>query len=230
MGNFLAAVGRFDPGWLVSTPLSSSDLTGGADFPLTAWGFAYCLGNRLESIRVPRVFEMPNEFARLAEIKTDMALFYLHEQSELAGPRLVQPFVRREAGLNWAFCHMGTIRQPERLIRPTRAPDSSDRSELFFMHLIDHFVPGDPIDSIQSLLSHLTDEPELSFVMMSPDMMVVTHWVKDAAQESFKLWLGKGELLRIFTSFPPFEITGVDWSELANHSVTVIFRERRSVG
>lgn len=230
MGNLLAAAGRFDTNWLVSTALSSSGLTDGANVPGSAWGIAYCHGNRLESLRVHRAREMTNEFTRLAEIKTDMLGFYLHEHSELPSPRLVQPFFCREAGLNWAFCHMGTISHPERLLHPARVPDGPDPSELFFMYTLDHFKADQPIESMQSMLTQLTEEPELSCVMITPDMMVVAHWVKEGEGTAFKLWQGKGELLRVFTTLPPFEVPGVEWNEVANHSVTVIFRERRAVG
>lgn len=229
MGRVLAAAGKFDANWLISTALSCSNLTGGKGVPVTAWGVSYCHGNQLETLRVHRPPETEKEIARLAEITTDMLIFYLHDQHEMLSSYVVQPLVRRKADINWAFCRIGALRHLEPLFQTTCYPEALDPSELFFMQVLDRFTRDQPIESVQTLLSQISDGPELSFAMMCPEMLVVTHWITGSDVDELKLFLGKGELLRIFTTFSRMEIPGVEWIEVANHSVTVIFRKRRAV-
>lgn len=229
MGRVLAAAGRFDANWLISTALSCSNLTGGKGVPVTAWGVSYCYGNQLETLRVHRPREVEKEVARLAEIRTDMLIFYLHDQHEILSSYVVQPLVRRKGDLNWAFCRIGRLEHFEPLFQTTLYPEAVDPSELFFVQLLDHFTRDQPIESVQTILSQISDGPDLSFAMMCPEMLVVAHWTTEGDADELKLFLGKGELLRIFTTFPRMEIPGVEWTEVANHSVTVMFRKRRVV-
>lgn len=227
MGAFFAAAGKFDAEWLVRAALSSGSTSETkADVLVNAWGLAYCHGNRLESIRVNRARDGEGEIARLAEIKTDMALFYLHDREELTSPRLVQPFIRKETGANWAFCYLGELQKPERFISPVRYPDSSDPGELFFMYVLDRLDPAHPVESIESLLAQVTGELGISFALLSPDMLIVAH---PGASDNIRVWWGRGDLVRMFSSVYPGEIYGIDWVEITSRSVFVISRQRRSI-
>ncbi|MGQ9678180.1 MAG: hypothetical protein ACUVUD_02735 [bacterium] len=229
MGKLLAAAGRFDVHWLISTALSGSNLTAKKSVPATIWGLSYCYGNQLGVLRVNRPRDAEKELARLTEIKTDMVIFYLHDNNEVLSPRLVQPFVHRGVDSNWAFCHISAVRGPELLSDTNRSAEGGGSGEYFFRHLLDHFNPNQPIESVQTILSQISGEPDLSFAMMSPEMLVVTHWKIESEVTRSKLFLGKCELLRIFTNFPPMEIPGVEWNEVVNHLVTVILRSHPAV-
>lgn len=221
---FLAAAGKFTMDWLLS--IANHPETAGVD---GGWGVAYCYGNRLETIRSPRSRKEGKEFSQLAELRTDMAMLYLHDTGEILTPRTVQPFVRREAGGVWAFCHIGHIEHPEKLNLGRRYPDGPAPSEAFFMHILNQFRPEEPVESIFALLSGIPDEVALSFSLIAADFIVAASWFSEGEKVPIRLWFGKGKLVRVLATHPFENLAGVVWEVLANRSLLVINRERQAV-
>lgn len=225
MSVFLAAAGRFKMDWLLQGVGVDGEKV---KSPSGSWGFAYCHGNRLETIRLHRSREV-EPVPPLVDLRTDMAMIYLHGDKEIISPRQVQPFFRRETRRSWAFCHIGEIVHPERLVLNGRYPDGPDPSEVFFMSVLDHFSPDAPLESIRGFLAQLIEEPALSLCLLSPETMVVASWFAGDERSPAKLWIGKGNLVWVVTSSPPPSLPGISWSEMGNRSVVAIFRERHAV-
>ncbi|MEO0071619.1 MAG: class II glutamine amidotransferase [candidate division WOR-3 bacterium] len=221
---FLAAAGKFTMEWLLS--ILNNPETAGVE---GGWGVAYCYGNRLETIRSHHSRKEGEEFNQMKEIRTDMAMLYFHNTDEKLTPRTVQPFVRREAGEAWAFCHIGHIEHPERLNLGGRYPDGPAPSETFFMHILNQFRAEAPVESVYALFSTTPDEGTLSFSLMSPNFVVAASWFNEKEKKPIRLWFGKGKLVRLLATYPFENLAGVVWEVLANRSVLIINRERRAV-
>lgn len=229
MAVLLAAAGRFKMEWL----LAGLEEKLGGNFPSTIWGLAYCSGNRLEVVRSYSPRNSNVAFPQLADVRTDMAMFYLYDNKDVSAPIRVQPFVRQGDGFAWAFCQIGKIigkiSHPERLVRGGHYTESSDPSEIFFVSLLEHFSLERPIESIEEFMGQFSEESALSFCLLSPEIMAVASWCSNNERGSAGLWLGKGELVRVVASPPPPPLSGIVWSELGNRSIIVLLRERRSV-
>lgn len=221
MATFLAAAGRFTMEWLKTTAVA---LAGPQPAGATAgaWGVAYCYGNRLEAIRSNRSWQHDPDFALLSELKSDMAMLFLDSPGRQLGPREVQPFIRHEPGQTWAFCHLGTIANPDQLDPGPRLPDSTSPSEKYFLHILAGFNPGDPTGSVATLQAQLTGG-DLAFCLMTPSLMV-------ASSGTSPIWLGQSETLRVLSSAKLASLTlNFTLTPLAAAEVIAITRERREI-
>lgn len=228
MPKIFAAAGRFSMEWFLSAGLlPTANLKDGGE-PVGGWGVVYCHGNRLEAVRSDQSRTDNAVFGQLVDVRTDMALLYLHDQNQILAPRFVQPFFRRESGGAWAFCHIGQIPHPERLISELRYPDGPDPGEILFMHILDQFNPDKPDESLAAIFSTL-DEWEISLCLMAAETMVVFCRYGDSKSSQTRLWLGKGELVRVVCSPPIVDLPGISWEFLPNNQVIVISRHRRAV-
>ncbi|MEO0019660.1 MAG: hypothetical protein ABIK47_03345 [candidate division WOR-3 bacterium] len=228
MPKFFAAAGRFTMEWFLSAGLLPGIKLNEGGEPAGGWGVVYCYGNRLEAVRSPRSRSDNAVFGQLVEVRTDMALLYLHNQNQILSPRLVQPFFRWGSGGAWAFCHIGQIPHPERLISESRCPDGPDPGEILFMHILERFNPDKPAESLSAIFPE-SEEWEISLCLISADTMVTFCRFGDNRQSETRLWLGKGELLRVVSSPPIVDLPGINWESLPNNQVIVITRERRAV-
>lgn len=228
MPKFFAAAGRFNMEWFLSAGvLPFKNLKDGRE-PASGWGVVYCHGNRLEVVRSHQSRTDNVVFGQLVDVRTDMALLYLHDQNQILSARLVQPFFRRESDGAWAFCHIGQISHPERLISQLRYPDGPDPGEILFMHILDQFNPDKPDESLTAIFSKF-DEWEISLCLMSAENMVIFCRFGDNKSSETRLWLGKGELVRVVCSPPIVDLPGISWESLSNNQVIAISRQRRAV-
>jgi predicted glutamine amidotransferase len=192
-----------------------------------AWGAAWCYGNRLETARSGRHPGADPEFAKVGEIRTDMVLFHV-APGERHGPRELLPFLRREAERQWAFCHSGTVRHPERIDTGGRIVDGRSPSEKLFLHVLSQFDVDDPLPSVERALEVLPGETDLNFLMLSADMMVAScryDTGEGDPDKAPKLWYGTGESMRIIAT-RPVAAADVGWDALANGSVYALSRKR----
>ncbi len=228
MPKFFAAAGRFTMDWFLSSGLLPwANLKNGGE-PTGGWGVVYCHGNRLEAVRSHRSRSDDTIFGQLADVRTDMALLYLHDQNQILSPRFVQPFFRREAGGAWAFCHIGQIPNSNALLSELRYPDSPDPGEVLFMRILDRFNPDNPDESLTSVFAP-QNEWEISLCLMSADTMVIFCRFGDNRSSQARLWFGKGELARVISSPPIVDLPGISWESLPNNQVVVINRQRQAV-
>jgi predicted glutamine amidotransferase len=227
MTAFVAAFGRFKmeeltaaAAALLTAPAQADPLAGG-------WGAAWCHGNRLESARSNRPHGTDPEFAKLHDLRTDMAAVLLHDPSTRLGPREVQPFVRREQGRMQTFFHVGHIARPEQLRAGARLPDGPNPSERYFLHVLAGLDSRDPIASVRAALSSLAGEPTLSFMLMSNEGALVA-CSGDAARSSEEpqLFLGHAELLRVIAPQPVSPFEHMRWEPLSSGTVISLSRER----
>ncbi|MEO0080133.1 MAG: hypothetical protein ABIK44_05605 [candidate division WOR-3 bacterium] len=230
MAVLLAAAGRFKMEWLKTTAetLASKESKETSAEPAAiptpgGWGVAYCYGNRLESLRSNRHWQLDPDFAQLPEIKTDMAMLYLHGPGTRLGPREVQPFVRFEQGQFWAFSHLGTITTQDRLDTGNRLPDSNSLSEKYFLHILEGLSLEDIPGSVAARQKLLSQEPSLSFCLMRSDLMIVSCLFREKSAPG-RLWFSRSELLLVMASQPI-----PSGSPLSSGSLIAITRQRREI-
>lgn len=192
-----------------------------------AWGAAWCYGNRLEHARSGKHPANDPDFSKIGEIRTDMVLFHV-APGERQGPRELLPFLRREAERQWAFCHSGRVRHPERIDTGGRIVDGRNPGEKLFLHVLSQLDVDDPLPSVERALEVLPGETDLNFLMLSADMMVASCRYDAAGDEPDKaprLWYGSGESMRIIAT-RPVAAADVGWDAMANGTVCAFSRKR----
>jgi hypothetical protein len=216
MNAMLVAVGRFSLGQVLDAALSLP----GAGAPDSAWGAAWCYGNRLESLKSQRPAADDPEFRRLGEARTDTLLISIQPGMAKAPLREVQPYVRREAGRQWAFFHPGRISAPERLDAGGRITDSRNPSERYFLHLLGRFDCEQPVETMTAALAGLDGEPELSCALVGCDGLVVAAW------PGTELWLGTRDFVRYVAPAPIESFEEVNWERFDGPEVIATNRRR----
>jgi len=224
VSTLVAAAGRFQMDILVRAARGVA----GADCDSGGWGLAHCYGNRLETIRSAQPCAQDPDFAKLEEIRTDMVLVSIGGMSP-ASPRELKPYVRREAGHVWAFCHPGIVEHEDRLETGGRITDSRNPSERYFLHLLSKLNEQSPVESLTDAIAALGDEGSLSFCMMCAEMMLVGCWYGGAHEPGGPLWLGEGGLARYFSTKPLVALPEVRWQAMPNRTVLAITRTRREL-
>jgi hypothetical protein len=225
MAAFYAAAGRFEISHLLDAGRSGP----GADAEAGCWGVAYCYGTRLEALRSQHMPAHDPDFGRLAELRTDVVCL-LVEPGAGRGVRELQPFVRRDSGRQWTFCHFGKVVRPQQLDTGGRVVDSQNPSERFFLHLLNRLDNNTPIESIAAALGELEGETALSFWMMSTDLTIVASWHDPETREGEGvLWMGDADLVRYVASRPIPGVAEVNWERLPSRTVFAISRERREL-
>jgi predicted glutamine amidotransferase len=247
MSTLLLAVGRIQMDVLAREVLAAagSDAAGGG------WGLAYCYGNRLETIRSALPCSQDPEFAKVNEVRTDMALLCIGGPTP-ASPRELKPYVRREGGHTWTFDHPGVVSHVERLDTGGRITDSRNPSERYFLYLLAKFDEKSPVEATTSALSALADDDSLSFAMMCDEMALIGCWhggQEDSDREiegqrdkvagtrsldpliprSLGLWSGEGELAMYFSTRPLSSLPEVRWEPMPNRTILAITRARREL-
>lgn len=220
----MAAAGKFQ----MDIVIRATRAVAGADCDSGGWGVAHCYGNRLETIRSAQPCAQDSEFGRLDEIRTDMVLVSIGGPAP-ASPRELRPYVRREAGHVWAFCHPGLVKHEDRLGTGGRITDSRKPSERYFLHLLSKLDEHSPVESLTNAIAALEDEGSLSFCMMSAEMTLVGCWYGGAHEPGGPLWSGEGELARYFSTKPLVSLADVRWQVMPNRTVLAITRSRREL-
>lgn len=201
----------------------------GGDAEPGNWGIAYCYGTRLEALRSPHPPQRDPEFDKLTELRTDVACLWA-ESGVVHGVRELQPFLRRDSGRVWAFCHFGQVLRPEQLDVDGRIVDSQSPSERLFLYVLNRLDQEQPMESVAAALGELVGETALSFWLMSTDLVLVASWHGDETQDGEGvLWMGKAELVRYVTSRPLPNVAEVSWERLPAKTVLAITRERREL-
>ncbi|MCX7732896.1 MAG: hypothetical protein N2248_07040 [candidate division WOR-3 bacterium] len=231
MSRFFAAAGRFKMEWLLAAAfgdgarlIEDRQLSG-------EWGLGYCHGNRLELVRSPGRKTEPGLLKALLELKTDMAVIYQHEllpESTPAGR--IPPYIRYEQGRHWMFCHAGRVTRAEALFGSwQRSSGGLTTGELLFAYVFDRFNPEQPQESLNGLLAQLAGEPELSFCLMSADVLAFVCRTDDRGDNPARLWLGRGELIRVICSGRVINLPGISWEPIPSEQVIFIRRQRWAV-
>jgi len=230
MGRFFAAAGRFKMEWLISVVFQpgkklSSDAQIGGD-----WGMAYAHGNRLEILHVRSGKTEPGILKTLTEIKTDMALIYQDLSLDAPRQNRLPPYSRYEAGTSWTFCYTGKITRPE-LLFPNwqRTPGGLSIGELLFAYVYDRFDPNQPVESLNTVLTQLRQESELSFCLMAPEFLAIACRTDGRTDNQSRLWLGRGELLRIICSGNVQDLPDIHWEPVPAEQLIFIRRQRWAV-
>ncbi len=200
----------------------------GVDCDSGGWGVAHCYGNRLETIRSAQPCAQDPEFGRLDELRTDMVLVSIGGAAP-ASPREFRPYIRREAGHVWAFCHPGLVKHEDRLGTGGRITDSRNPSERYFLHLLSKLDEQSPVESLTNAIAALEDEGSLSFCMMCAEMALVGCWYGAAHEAGGPLWLGEGGLARYFSTKPLVSLPEIRWQVMPNRTVLAITRTRREL-
>jgi predicted glutamine amidotransferase len=200
----------------------------GADCESGGWGLAHCYGNRLETIRSALPCAQDPDFGKLDELRTDMVLASIGGATP-ASPRELKPYVRREAGHVWAFCHPGAVQNADRLETGGRITDSRNPSERYFLHLLNKLDEQSPVESLTNAISALGDVGSFSFCMMCAEMMLVGCWHGGTHEPGGSLWAGEGELARYFSTKPLVSLPEVRWQAMPNRTVLAITRTRREL-
>ncbi len=222
----VAAIGRFDIDIVIDAAKEVIQQESEREFE--GWGLAYSYGNRLESARGGRDASGQLSFDGLEDVKTDMAVMCLNEGGErVAGFGPEQPFVRREQGQVWAFCHAGSIKHPEKLVFGDRVPGGPSTSHRYFLHLIAAFDPDNPLVSVARAQSALAGEPELGFILMNSDVLVVGCCPGRDDQRP-ALWFGGGKLLRMVAPTQVRLVPDLKWEPITDP--IAVSRFRRSIG
>ncbi len=194
-----------------------------------AWGIAWCYGDRVESIRSNRPHNSDPEFSKLAELRSDMALICLHPPVSRLKPREVQPFIRKEPAATWAFFHFGHISHPELLDTGNRLPDGPSASERYFLHILNRLDLNKPVESVQAALQPLRDETALAFVLMSPQIAIISSGTAAINPPARRIHLGRGELLRLVAPERLTTFENVRWEVMPAGQTIVVLRERRAI-
>ncbi len=234
MADFALFAGRFRIGDVLTAVLELAGPEPAAPEPFSAppaenpaWGAAWVYGNRLEVVRSAHHPGSDPEFRRLGDIRTDMVMFHTTAR-ERPGVREMLPFLRRDGERQWAFCHAGALRSPERLDTGGRIVDSRNPSERLFLHILSGMDPDDPVASVERTLEGLAGEPELSFLLLSAEMLVASSRYEaepGGGRPGSGLWFGAGELMRVIAT-RRLESADVGWDTMANGAVCAISRKR----
>lgn len=238
---FVAAFGRFTIKELIAAaqslpfeqgrPLSPQEAAAApAPDPLAgAWGIAWCYGDRLEHIRSNRPHTADPEFAKLAEVRSDMALICLHPPLRRLKLREVQPFVRREPDTTWAFLHYGRIDRPDLLDTGHRLPDGPSPSERYFLHILNRLDLDNPAESVLTALQPLSQETSLAFVLISPQTAIVCSGTATVNPPAQQIYLGRSELLRLVAPGRLTTFEDVRWEVIPIGQTIAVLRERRAL-
>lgn len=216
MNSMLLAFGRFSIGQVLEAALALP----GAEAADSAWGAAWCYGNRLETLKSQRAPADDAEFRRLGELRTDTLLISMQPGMATASPREVQPYVRREAGRQWAFFHPGRIVSPDRLDAAGRITDSANPSEKYFLHLLARLDRENPVETVTSALAGLDGESGLSCCLLGSDTLVLAAW------PGAELWLGTRDFVRYVAPMPIQGFDDVNWERLDPPQALAINRRR----
>lgn len=200
----------------------------GTDCDSGGWGLAHCYGNRLETVRSAQPCAQDPDFSKLDELRTDMVLVSIGGAATTS-PRELKPYVRREAGHVWAFCHPGAVKGEGRLETGGRIADSRNPSERYFLHLLSKLDEQSPVESLTNAIAALEDEGSLSFCMMCAEMALVGCWYGGAHEPGGPLWLGEGGLARYVSTKPLVSLPEVRWQAMPNRTVLAITRTRREL-
>jgi hypothetical protein len=224
LSTLVAAAGRFQMDILAR----ATRAVAGADCDSGGWGLAHCYGNRLETIRSAQPCAQDPDFGKLDELRTDMVLVSIGGAVP-ASPRELKPYVRREAGHVWSFCHPGLVKHEDRLETGGRITDSKNPSERYFLHLLSKLDEQSPVESLTSAIAALGDEGSFSFCMMCAEMMLVGCWYGGTHEPGGPLWLGEGGSVRYFSTKPLVSLPEVRWQVMPNRTVLAITRTRREL-
>jgi hypothetical protein len=230
MGKFFVAAGRFKMDWFLAAVFQAGKKLSAIEQLSGDWGLVYCHGNRLELVR-PNVRKADAGLLKsLAEIKTDMALIYQQPESAGLSTGKSQPYTRYEKGLNWTFCFAGKIVRPEQLFPGWhRTPGGLSTGELLFAYVFDRFNTEQPMESLNQILAGLQDEPELAFCLMSPALVAIACHTDGRADNPARLWLGRGELVRVVGSGNADDLPGISWEAVPAIQGIFIQRQRWAV-
>ncbi len=220
---FVAAAGRFRMNHLVAAVLAAIR----PETELGGWGIAYCYGNRLEFTRSAIPCYQDLDFHQLGERRTDMMVLVPDNRPGISA-RETQPFARREARQNWAFCHHGEVVRPDELDTQTRIPDSDSPSERLFLHILARLDREEPVETVTAALRGLRADKGLSCCLIGSEMMVVASWF-DSQPDYHGLWCGRGELVRYVSTEPLRSLPDIEWEPAGTHCVIAIRRTRREV-
>lgn len=224
MNGFLLLAGRFrmtDAQAALLELAGPAPVTAGSPGEIShAWGAAWCYGNRLEVVRSPRHPAGDPELDRLADVRSDMAMF-CYAAGGMSSPRDMAPFVRREFDRQWAFCNAGRLKRAELISTGGRIVDGHNPGERLFLHLLSDLKLATPAESIEQSLQSLEGETELCFLLLSADMLIASSRYRDDGG----LWYGVGESLRAIAT-QRLSIGDVGWSEMSNGALYVISRRR----
>ncbi|MGC8797948.1 MAG: hypothetical protein ACP5PK_04710 [candidate division WOR-3 bacterium] len=231
MGRFLIAAGRFRMEWLLAAAFREGRQLSTDEQLSGDWGLAYCHGNRLELVRADGRKAGTGVLKALLEIKTDMAVVYQQPPEAMAVlPGRSQPYSRYDRGTNWVFCYAGKISQPERLFPGWhQTPGGLIKGELLFAYVYDRFDVNAPVASLNEIVDGLGEEPELAFCLMSPELVAVACHTDGRADNPARLWLGRGELLRVVGSGAVADLPGISWELVPAQQVIFIQRQRWAV-
>ncbi|MBM3313775.1 hypothetical protein FJY70_04185 [candidate division WOR-3 bacterium] len=224
MSTLVTAFGRFQMDLLAKAILEVA----GADRDAGGWGAAYCYGNRVETIRSAQPCAQDPDFARLDELRTDMALLCIGGPTP-GSPRELRPYLRRESGLVWTFAHSGVIRREDQLDTGGRITDSRDPSERLFLYVLSRLDERSPVESLTQALDALGAEDDLSFCLLCAELVLVSCWYAEAQAPAGRLWTGIGEAARFFCTQPLPLLTEVRWEPMPNRAVLAVTRTRREL-
>lgn len=232
MGRFFVAAGRFKTEWLISAAFQGGRILNGKERLTGKWGLVYCHGNRLEIVRSGVGKSGTVMLKTVQELKTDMALIYQEGPEEVQGmpSTRMQPFFRYHNGTNWMFCYIGKIARPERISTGWhRASGEISLGELLFIYVFDRFDSDHPVEALTAIINQLREESELAFCMMSPELLAVICRTDGRSNNPARLWLGKGEMVRVICSGKVDDLPGINWEPLPLEQVIFIRRQRWAV-
>lgn len=184
------------------------------------WGAVWRHGDALAATRRERpCFDDP-ALDELVGLRTDGLLLHARRGTGDAGvgPENTHPFVHALSGVQWAYCHNGTVRDVASLRRlPDAVPLGGTDSERLFHHLLAGHDPGDPLGSLASSLDAVRDFTCLNGFLLSPcDLFFLARAEPGTERPAYyTLWRGVGDGFALVSS-EPLPGVEVEWQPVTS--------------